>query len=352
MQQYVIGDNEAGQRFDKYLKKILKEAPDSFIYKMLRKKNIVLNGKKGTGNEKLEKQDIVKIFLADETFEKFSGQKVHINSNAQSKLSDELIQQYQKAYQTIRNISVIYEDENIVILDKPAGVLSQKAAPSDLSLNEWLLGYLLEKDVVSATSLSTFKPSICNRLDRNTSGMVVCGKSLAGSQFMSQIIKEKTLEKYYHCIVPGAVTLHERLTGYLYKNKASNIVTIYKTIDEVPAKQKDKAEFVDTEFHTLQSNEKHSLIEVQIYTGKTHQIRVHLASLGHPIIGDSKYGFTDSNHEYGPIGVHYQLLHAYKLVFPSIEEERFKKLSGLILTCKEPELFEKILMQSESIKGR
>ncbi len=343
MQQYVIGDNEAGQRFDKYLKKILKEAPDSFIYKMIRKKNIVLNGKKCTGNEKLEKQDIVKFFLADETFEKFSGQKLHTDSDTQLKLSDELIRQYQKAYQTLRNISVIYEDDNILILNKPAGVLSQKAASGDLSLNEWLLGYLLEKDVVSATSLSTFKPSICNRLDRNTSGMVVCGKSLAGSQYMSRIIKEKTLEKYYHCIVPGTVTLHERLTGYLYKDKASNKVTIYQTINEIPIKQKEKAEFIDTEFHTLQSNEKHSLIEVQIYTGKTHQIRAHLASLNHPIIGDNKYGFTDSNHKYEEIGVHSQLLHAYKLVFPEVEEERFEKLSGLILTCKEPMLFEKVL---------
>ncbi|MEE1255772.1 MAG: RluA family pseudouridine synthase [Lachnospiraceae bacterium] len=343
MQQYVIGDNEAGQRFDKYLKKILKEAPDSFIYKMLRKKNIVLNGKKCTGNEKLEKQDIVKIFLADETFEKFSGQNVHTNSEALPKLSEELIHQYQKAYQTIKNISIIYEDENILILDKPAGILSQKAAPSDLSLNEWLLGYLLEKDVVSATSLSTFKPSICNRLDRNTSGMVVCSKSLAGSQYMSRIIKEKTLEKYYHCIVPGSVTLHERLTGYLYKDKTSNKVTIYKTLDEIPAKQKEKAEFIDTEFHTLQSDKKHSLIEVQIYTGKTHQIRAHLASIGHPIIGDCKYGFVDKNQQYSSIGVHYQLLHAYKLVFPYIEEERFKNISGLILTCKEPELFKKVL---------
>ncbi|MBQ6787816.1 MAG: RluA family pseudouridine synthase [Lachnospiraceae bacterium] len=343
MQQYIIGDNEAGQRFDKYLKKILKEAPDSFIYKMLRKKNIVLNGKKSTGNEKLEKQDIIKIFLADDTFEKFSGQKIHADSQEKQELSEEFIRQYKKAYQSIRGISVIYEDENIIVLNKPVGVLSQKATQNDVSLNEWLLGYLLDKEVISATSLSTFKPSICNRLDRNTSGMVVCGKSLAGSQYMSRIIKEKTLEKYYHCIVPGRVTLQERLTGYLYKDNVSNKVTIYQSLEEIPAKKREKAEYIDTEFHTLQANDKHSLIEVQIFTGKTHQIRAHLASLGHPIIGDSKYGTTTINNAYVSKGVHSQLLHAHRLVFPEAEEERFQNLSGLVLTCTEPKLFEKVL---------
>lgn len=348
MQQYVIGDNEAGQRFDKYLKKILKEAPDSFIYKMLRKKNIVLNGKKCTGNEKLEKQDIVKIFLADDTFEKFSGQKLDANSQLKPELSNEFIRQYKTAYQSIKNISVIYEDENILVLNKPVGVLSQKASSNDISLNEWMLGYLIEKEVVSAASLSTFKPSICNRLDRNTSGMVVCGKSLAGSQYMSRIIKEKTLEKYYHCIVPGNVMLQERLTGYLYKDNNSNKVTIYQTLDEIPVKKREKAEFIDTEFHTLQADEKCSLIEVQIFTGKTHQIRAHLASLGHPIIGDVKYGSAAVNNSYSSKGVNSQLLHAYRLVFPNAEDERFQNLSGLVLTCQEPKLFEKVLLS----KGR
>lgn len=341
MQQYTIGDNEAGQRFDKYLKKILKDAPDSFLYKMLRKKNIVLNGKKCTGNEKLEKQDVVKIFLADDTFEKFSGQKPGSQVNAA--LSDEYVKQYQVAYQKLKGISIVYEDENVLILDKPVGILSQKAAPSDISLNEWMLGYLLEKGIVTAATLTTFKPSICNRLDRNTSGMVVCGKTLAGSQYMSQIIKEKTLEKYYHCIVPGHVMLQERLTGYLCKDHASNKVTIYKTLDEVPAKKREKAEFIDTEFHTLQANETHSLIEVQIFTGKTHQIRAHLASIGHPIIGDAKYGSEAVNKTYASRGINSQLLHAYRLVFPMTEEERFQNISGLTLTCPEPALFQKVL---------
>lgn len=343
MQQYIIGDNEAGQRFDKYLKKILKEAPDSFIYKMLRKKNIVLNGKKSTGTEKLEKQDVVKIFLADDTFEKFSGQKPGNASQGSLTISNELLKQYENAYQKLTSISLVYEDENILILNKPVGVLSQKASPDDISLNEWLLGYLLHKGEVTPASLYTFKPSICNRLDRNTSGMVVCGKSLAGSQYMSRIIKEKTLEKYYHCIVPGKVVLHERLTGYLSKDHATNKVIIYRTQEEIPAKKREKAEFIDTEFHTLQADENHSLLEVQIFTGKTHQIRAHLASIGHPIIGDYKYGSAAINQKYASQGIESQLLHAYRLVFPTIEEKRFQAISGLVLTCPEPSLFQKIL---------
>lgn len=345
MQQYIIGDNEAGQRFDKYLKKLLKEAPDSFIYKMLRKKNIVLNGKKSTGNEKLEKQDIVKIFLADDTFEKFSGQKQDNVSKVQPNYASELIEQYQNAFQKLQNITVIYEDEEILVLNKPVGVLSQKAVAEDVSINEWMLGYLLEKGTITATSLSTFKPSICNRLDRNTSGMVVCGKTLAGSQYMSRIIKEKTLEKYYHCLVPGKILLNERLTGYLYKDNASNKVTIYKTEDEIPARRRTKAEFIDTKFYTLKADNDCSLLEVQLFTGKTHQIRAHLASIGHPIIGDYKYGSAAINKKYASLGVTTQLLHAYRLVFPPTQEERFHNISQLVLTCPEPEIFEKIRKQ-------
>lgn len=345
MQQYIIGDNEAGQRFDKYLKKLLKEAPDSFIYKMLRKKNIVLNGKKSTGNEKLEKQDIVKIFLADDTFEKFSGQKQDNISKVQSNYASELIEQYQNAFQKLQNITVIYEDEEILVLNKPVGVLSQKAVAEDVSINEWMLGYLLEKGTITATSLSTFKPSICNRLDRNTSGMVVCGKTLAGSQYMSRIIKEKTLEKYYHCLVPGKILLNERLTGYLYKDNASNKVTIYKTKDEIPVRRRTKAEFIDTKFYTLKADNDCSLLEVQLFTGKTHQIRAHLASIGHPIIGDYKYGSAAINKKYASLGVTTQLLHAYRLVFPPTQEERFHNISQLVLTCPEPEIFEKIRKQ-------
>ena len=131
-------------------------------------------------------------------------------------------------------MQIIYENEHILVVNKPAGILSQKATPDDVSINEWFIGYLLSQHVIKPDSLLTFKPSICNRLDRNTSGMVVCGKTLAGTQYLTRIIKEKTLEKYYYCLVSGTITIQERLTGYLYKNMAQNKVTIYQNKVEIP----------------------------------------------------------------------------------------------------------------------
>ncbi len=345
---YQIQKNEANQRLDKYLKKLLKNAPDSFIYKMLRKKNIVLNGKKSDGKEMLQINDEIKLFLSDETFEKFTGQKVVANGEqakavVNTGISQQSLESYHKAYQELKNLRIVYENEDILVVNKPAGILSQKAAPTDVSVNEWLIGYMLDKGDISANELATFKPSICNRLDRNTSGMVVCGKSLAGSQLMSQLIKEKTLEKYYVCIVGGQVELHTRVTGFLYKKEAANQVVIYQNEQEIPKSQKKDAVFIDTAFETLQKANDLTKLEVQLFTGKTHQIRAHLASMGHPILGDGKYGYEKLNREYRKAGVKAQLLHAKRLVFPKIADERFHELSGMTLVCEEPELFKELM---------
>lgn len=333
-----IAPNEAGQRFDKYLKKLLKNAPDSFIYKMLRKKNIVLNGKKADGKEKLCLDDEVQLFLADETFEKFCGTDQGSQMNTAA---------YERAYQTLNAIKIVYEDDHILVVNKPCGILSQKSKPEESSVNEWLIGYLLTTCYITPASLATFKPSICNRLDRNTSGMVACGKTLAGSQYLSHIIKDKSLEKYYYCLISGELALNERVTGWLCKDRIQNKVSIYHQKTDVPKSLEQDAVYIDTAFHTVRTAHNRTLLEIQLFTGKTHQIRAHLASLGHPIIGDAKYGDAKVNQYYAKKGVHAQLLHAHKLIFPAslerYDEQNFMQASGKVLECPPPAIFEKLL---------
>ena len=199
MKEFIIEENEAGQRFDKYLAKLLREAPKSFFYKMLRKKNITLNGKKATGNEKLLKGDTIKLFLSDETFDKFAGSS-----------------QAARAY---CELDIVYEDPDIIIINKPAGMLSQPADDGEPSLVEYLTGYLLKKGDLTEEQLKTFRPSVCNRLDRNTSGMVCAGKSLAGLQFLSRIFHDRTLHKYYICLTKGKIEKPDHIRSYLHKDK-------------------------------------------------------------------------------------------------------------------------------------
>ena len=169
MKEFTISSNEAGQRFDKYLGNLLSEASMSFIFKMLRKKNFTLNGKKAAGNELLKQGDVVKLFLSDETFDKFASK-----NNKKQKANSWKV--YSEEDLKKLGLLVVYEDSHILAFHKPAGMLSQKAKDSDISVNEYLIGYLLHKQELTAEELHTFKPSIANRLDRNTSGLILCGK--------------------------------------------------------------------------------------------------------------------------------------------------------------------------------
>ena len=295
MQELHVTANEAGQRLDKLLAKFLNQAPKSFLYKMMRKKNIVLNGKKCTGNEKLKQGDSIKLFFSDETIEKFSA-GTYVTPKKEK----------------INMLPIIYEDEQVLLMNKPVGVLSQKAKDSDVSAVEILINYLIETNQLSKEQFRTFHPSICNRLDRNTSGILVAGKTLPVLQEMNRFFKERTIAKYYRCLVKGRVIKNEDyIKGYLVKDQKTNKVSITK-------KKTEEGVPIETEYCVIQSNDEVSLLEVHLITGKTHQIRAHLASIGHPIIGDYKYGDKQINEMYRQeYGLKSQLLHAYRLEMPS-----------------------------------
>jgi len=335
MKQFNVQQNEAGQRLDKLLAKLLNKAPKSFIYKMLRKKNITLNGKKADGSEKLEVKDLITLFLSDETIEQFREQIETTTVDAP--------------------LTVIYEDQHILVVNKPLGVLSQKAEKGDVSMVEYIISYLLTTKQITKEQLISFKPAVCNRLDRNTGGVLIAGKSLLGLQEMAKLFKSRALNKYYLCIVKGKVEEKKRMEGYLSKDEEKNQVKIYP-------KQLENTEYICTEYEPIaysksspsylqkadsvkDSNESFgnfTLLKVKLITGKSHQIRAHLASIGHPLIGDYKYGDQKTNHYFKKkYDLSHQLLHSYQVVFPKLEGE-LSNLADKTFTAEVPELFEQI----------
>lgn len=320
MKEILVSKNEAGQRLDKLLTRILGAAPPGFLYKMLRKKNIVLNGKKATGKEQVLAGDRVTFYLADETYEKFSQP------------AKALPESFGKPFPAER---IVYEDRHILIADKPAGELSQKKDAGDCSVNEQILAYLLEKGEITRESLRTFRPSVCNRLDRNTSGLLIFGKTLAGLQAMSGLLRDRSLHKYYLCLAKGRTDSKFLLEHVLQKDRDANTVSVGRA---------GQAGFEDaspirTECRLLWTDGEVSLLEVLLITGRSHQIRAHLAYAGHPIIGDRKYGDPALNAVWRQrCGVSGQLLHAHCIVFPPMEGE-FAYLSGREFTSPLPPVF-------------
>lgn len=329
MQSVTIEKNQAGQRLDKFLRKLMPAAGTGFLYKMLRKKNITLNGKRAEGGEILTVGDNLSFFFSLETFAKMTGRGTGEAQPSQEPGRDREASrapaaEYIRAYHTLSGsgISVLYEDDDLLIAHKPAGILTQKASASDISLNEWLIGYLLEKGSISPEELYTFKPSVCNRLDRNTSGIVLCGKSLAGSQYLSCCIREKRLRKIYRTVCVGEISKELTLRGYLKKDPLKNKVQInLKTPSAENALNAGASQnYIETICRPLAVSGGYTLLEVNLITGKTHQIRAHLAGIGHPLIGDAKYGDPKVNRYFRErFNLQYQLLHAYRAELPDME---------------------------------
>ena len=315
MEQITVKPGDSGQRLDKYLGKYLKEAPKSFLYKMMRKKNITLNGKKAQGNEILKDHDEIRLFLAVETIEKFRGSR--------------------KEERVHGILDIPYEDEQVLFVNKPAGMLSQKASREDVSLVEYIAGYLQEKE--GEDRGDTFRPGICNRLDRNTSGLVAAGKTVKGLQALAECFRERTMDKYYLALVGGRVKEPAYIKGFLKKDEKKNQVRIWEK--EVPGSLP-----IETRYKPLEISKRgDTLLLVELLTGRSHQIRSHLAATGHPVVGDRKYGEKKINARYEEkYGVQSQLLHAWKLCFPK-EEGTLKGLSGRTVTARPPELFQKVL---------
>lgn len=348
MRELIVKELEAGQRLDKFLHKYLKEAPNSFLYKMMRKKNIVLNGKKVTGSEQIQVGDSIKLFLAEETIDKFMGQAASV--------SVDITTPYKKAYANLKGIQIVSEFEDVLFINKPAGILSQRADGKDLSANEWLIGYLLDKKAITAEELQTFKPSVCNRLDRNTSGLLVCSKTLLGSQEMARVLKDRSLHKFYRCIVKGKCELEGVFEAYLYKNEQNNKVTVYESMNKVPANLQSSVKPIKTGVKPISYKNNLTELEIELYTGKTHQIRAQMEKLGFPLVGDVKYaGYdvktesvekkTSNNYVYDNADsepnkskTSGQLLHAYRLVFPKMQG-KLAYLSEIEIICKKPETF-------------
>ncbi len=316
MKEIRIGKNQCGQRLDKFLQKYLSKAPKSFLYKMLRKKNIKRNGRRAEGSEILCEGDVLTLFLSDATLEKFSGGMGGAGTVSSQEAEEDLV-----CRRAAPTLDILYENAHIALINKPAGMLSQKASAGDISLVEYFLEYAGGGEI-------GFRPGICNRLDRNTSGIVIGGKTLSGLQCMSELLRERRIEKYYLAVVQGVMQKKGIWQAWLKKDKKTNKVEILE--QDTPG-----ASYIKTGYDPLASDGINTLVRIRLYTGKTHQIRSHLANLGHPILGDPKYGGRVAGSH-----IKRQLLHAYELKFPLLKGD-FADLSEKVFRAELPEDFYK-----------
>lgn len=309
MKQIIINDSQSNQRLDKFLLKYFNKSSKSFVYKMLRKKRIKYNNAKASGNEIISAGDILDLYISPETQEDMIEIKEIIIA--------------------IPEFTVLFEDNNVLIVNKPAGLLCHPN--NDIEKNtlvDQILYYLYEKGEYNPKENNSFIPGICNRLDRNTSGIVIAGKNLRSMQSLNEIIKGDA-EKHYYALVKGWVTKNSTIKGYISKNRDTNEV-------EVTEKETEFSKQATTFIEPVTNNKKYTLLDAKIISGKPHQIRAHLKYAGFPVIGDKKYGEVPENIYFErKFSLNRQFLHNYKFIFKDIEGY-LSYLSRKEIYCKLP----------------
>lgn len=292
IKEFTVNKNDSGQRLDKFITKVCPGLPTSLLYKYIRLKRIKVNGKKSELAYRLVEGDTLQLYINDEFFGN-SENKTDFLSNK-------------------GGITVVYEDENILLADKPSGlVVHEDDRGSTDTLIGRILKYLYDKKEYDPQNENSFVPALCNRIDRNTSGIVIAAKNAESLRIINEKIKNREIRKFYLCLVVGKLKSKEgTLTGYLSKDESKKQVTVYTT------PRKDTKTII-TKYKILKEFSGYSLAEIELETGRTHQIRAHFASIGHPLAGDGKYGdyeFNRKNH------LSSQALYSYKLIFDFTSE--------------------------------
>ncbi len=317
MKEMMIGKNEGNQRIDKFLKKYFPKASLGFLYKMLRKKNIKVNNGRVEPQYILKEGDHIQLYFSEDTLASFQEQKEIQEVNI--------------------DFHIVYEDQNILLVNKPAGLLvHEDLKESKNTLTNQVIKYLYDKKEYDPSMEKTFVPASINRIDRNTSGIVIFGKNYESIQNLNEMMRHKDcVKKYYQTIVKGKVEESSELSGFLWKDEKANQVRI---VD----RNREGAKEIRTKLRPLKDNGAFSMLEVEIITGRSHQIRLHLSSIGYPIIGDGKYGDPNTNRKFREkFGLNSQLLHAYKVVFEKAVGS-MQYLEGKKFLCPPSEIFHRI----------
>lgn len=309
MKSIKLSKNEEGISLIKYLKKVFKTMPNSLLQKLLRKKYFNINTKKASGSEILKSGDVVDMHLSDETFNKFYIQD---NTKVERKINKEKIDYLNR---------IVFEDDNVIIFNKPVGMLSQGDKSADESVNTILNKYL-------GNIKTTFKPSVVNRLDRNTEGLIIFAKTYIAAKEISKMIKDNDIEKRYNALVNGIL---EKDTGdliNLYKKDENNNKAIIK---EYNGKIINNFSLIHLKYKVIKRFKNTTKVDIELITGKSHQIRAQFSYIGHPLVCDKKYMdidlYKDNVKEYG---IKSHKLICYKIRFGKFENELMSNLSNKV----------------------